>query len=177
MEEISHFLDYFWENGKPVGRQKVSSAASLSFRILTDPYRKRFSLERYFLGRFDSMIYDSNLFDFRDLKKGENSAWQRDCIEETASLSRSIIRNIEERIILIEEAHFENDICRECKLFSPHGIWIATQNILYRSLDDPFDGVMLVDTLSHPILTKIYLKDSSSGEFTTLLEEKWINNS
>lgn len=173
MDETPHFQDYFWSNGKPRGVKKTTKNASLSFRIIVDPYHKRYSVERYHLGHFKDAIYDSNLFDFRHLKKGEEAGWQREILKETPHQQLALIRNIEERAILIEEAEFQEELCRTCKILSPHGIWIATQKMLHRSLGDDFDGVALLDILDHPILVKHYEKSPKTGEFGKLLDEVW----
>jgi hypothetical protein len=170
--QIPHFEDYFWKDGKPVGIRKTPPEA-ISFRIITDPYKKRFSVEKYSLEKCQEVIYDSNLFDFRHLKNGADAAWQRECIEEKEEQDLSYIRNMDERIILKEEAFFSGNFCRSCKIYSPHGVLIAIQKILHRSQGDPFNGVILQDILEHPILVKHYELDESSGEFTTLLKEIW----
>lgn len=170
MTQIPHFEDYFWKDGKPCGTKKTSADAPLSYRIITDPYKKRFSVEKYSLGKCQEIIYDSNLFDFRHLKAGADAAWQRECIEETEERSLSYIRNMDERIILKEEAFFSGSFCHSCKIYSPHGILIAIQKIVHNG---SWNGVMLEDILGHPILIKHYELDPSSGEFTTLLKEVW----
>lgn len=167
-----HYADYFWREGIPVGYQAIPQETDVSFRIISDPYKKRFSLEKYQAGLFKETIYDSNLFDFRQLKKADE-AWQRQTLREDKISIRSLIRSIDERVILIEEAHFEGEECRYCKLYSPHNILLATQKILHQSLGDTFDGVLLYDILDHPILIKHYNIDTSSGAFTTLLKEEW----
>lgn len=173
MNETPHYQDYFWAKGKPVGLRQVPKNSPASFRVLSDPYGKRFTIESYTQGKFQEVVYDSNLFDFRLLKKEEDNAWQREILEETPDFVRSLIRNMEERIILIEEAFFEGNVCRFCSFSSPHGIKMAKQNILLQSLGDPFNGVMLIDLLKHPILIKEYEVDEKEGEFTRLIKEKW----
>lgn len=165
MTEIPHFEDYYWKDGKPVGIKKTSSDAPTTFRIITDPYKKRFSIEKYALGKCHEVIYDSNLFDFRHLKSGADAAWQRECIEEKEDSILSYIRNMDERIILKEEAFFSGTVCHSCKIYSPHGVLIALQRMLK-------DRVILQDILEHPVLIKHYELDAS-GEFTTLLNEVW----
>jgi hypothetical protein len=170
---IPHYEDYYWSQGKPKGLVKAAVDAPQSFKIISDPYQKHFSIERYEFGRFTAVVYDSYLFDFRLLKRAEEAAWQRETLRETTTSVRSLVRNMEERVILIEEAHFQGDLCRFCKIFSPHEIELATQRIFYTSLGDPFDGVLLNDLLEHPILMKRYDVKPSTLEFTVLLEEIW----
>lgn len=172
MTDPSFYRDYFWKKGVPVGHYPVDQSAPESFRVITDPYRKRISLERYLNGTFQEIVYDSNLFDFRLLKKEEES-WQREITEETGSYIRACIRSNEERVILIEEAHFEGSLCRFCKFISPHGVLIATQKIHYKPLGDSFDGVILTDKLNRSILIKEYAQGIEPGEFGALLREIW----
>lgn len=167
---VPHFRNYYWKDGKPIGAE-LSAMEGCSYRIITDPYKKRFSVERYEGESCEEVIYDSNLFDFRHLKVEETDAWQRQCIEESPEKRRSLIRNMDERVILIEEAHFQDDCCRECTIYSPHGIWIATQKIFRTSCGDSFDGVTLFDRTHRPVLTKKYAVEEDV--FTTLLCEEW----
>lgn len=85
----------------------------------------------------------------------------------------SLIRNMDERIILREEAFFDGDYCHTCKFYSPHGVFIASQKIVKKSTE--FTGVKLLDILDHPILIKHYEVDPQSGEFSTLLTEIWTH--
>lgn len=170
MSELLHFRNYFWKEGKPVGKDP-SDATGETFKVITDPYRKRFSVESYSAGKFVDVVYDSNLFDFRHLKSAEIEAWQRECIDGLPN--RSLIRNIDERVILMEEAHFEGDLCTGCTLYSPQGIWIATQKMHLTSKGDAFNGVSLMDKLKRPVLIKEY--SIEEGAFSLLLQEKWVH--
>ena len=173
MSTIPYFRNYYWNKGKPIGIEISTSNEAETFKIISDPYKKRFSIEKYVFGVFSSVIYDSNLFDFRHLDREENAAWQREVLEELPHQVRSFIRSIDDRIILIEEAFFEEDCCTFCKIFSPHGIWIATQKILYKSRGGAFDGVVLSDKTDRPILIKRYNIEAGTDKFTTLLSEEW----
>lgn len=166
---MSYYQNYFWKHGKPYGARTGSLDDPLSFKVITDPYRKRFSVEQYESGRFIEVIYDSGLFDFRHLKSEECDAWQREQLTEP----HSIIRNMDDRIILFEESLFENDRCRSCKIYSPHRIWIATQDIFYKKSGDLFNGVVLQDKTGRPILIKHYEADEETGAFTSLVKEQW----
>lgn len=168
-----HFRDYFWKQGKPVGIGAVAADAPVSFKIIVDPYRKRISLERYHAGQFHDVVYDSYLFDFRYLSEKDQQAWQRTRLYEDEAIARSLLRNMDDRVILIEEAHFSGEDCIECRLHSPHGIWVATQKIYDTRRGDPFDGMALIDRLDHPVLLKKYARDPESRSFTTLLAEVW----
>jgi hypothetical protein len=172
LSELPHFLDYYWKNGKPVGSRIGSSKDKETFKVITDPYRKRFSVEKYAFGTFDEVIYDSSLFDFRHLKSEENAAWQRECIEELPDQTRSLIRSMDDRIILIEEAMFQGLLCEGCNILSPHGVLIATQTIKRTSKGDPFNGVIFQDRTGRPVIIKKYEIDDSVT-FTELLSEQW----
>lgn len=157
----------------PKGIQPTDPETDISYRIIQDPYRKRISVESYHYGKFRDIVYDSNLFDFRLLTKQEEQAWQRELLPERESIQPSIVRSMEERILFLEEASFKGNLCRECKIYSPHGILVAIQKIYYTSLQDPFDGVILKDCLNHTVLIKKYSKDPTTQEFRELLHEQW----
>lgn len=178
---MKYFTDYYWKDGAPRGLSPIppeSKHEGISYKIVADPYNKRISLEKYDKGQFLSIIYDSALFDFRHLKPREQYAWQKATIEENDSQTICHIRNQDDRLILIEEYLFEENRCRECRAKSPHGLLISKQKILYKDLNDAFDGVILFDSNNHPIMLKKYKVDELSKEFTELLEEQWnmINN-
>ncbi len=170
--ELPLYLDYYWKNGKPVGTGYGSTEAEQSFKVIRDPYGKRYSVEKYSFGKFIEIVYDSSLFDFRHLKTEETSAWQRENLEELPDLTRALIRSMDERIILREESHFKDGICHACKIFSPHGVYIGTQNILRTSAGDPFNGVILHDCANRPVVIKKYGIDEFDN-FTELLGEQW----
>lgn len=171
MSEVPHYKDYFWKKGKPVGRQIVPSDSAISYKIVTDPYKKRFSIEKYTDGSFHLIVYDSYLFDFRHLSGGADSGWQREVFLETETEVHSVIRSIEERIILKEKATFNGRNCMECSFYSPHGLEIGKQKMYYKSLGESFNGVILYDLENKPVMTKKYEVDEATGEFTTLLSE------
>ena len=176
METLTHFFSYHWKNGIPIGTRatkQAESCSSISFKVISDPYRKRFSVEKYAAGQFVEVIYDSGLFDFRHLRSEETDAWQKEPLEETEGKIRSLIRNMDERVILIEEAHFRDNECTECRIFSPHGIWIATQKVFYQSQGASFNGAILFDRMDKPVLIKRYCLDEEKALFTTLLSEEW----
>lgn len=168
------YLDYYWSQGVPKGLHSLDKAEAVCFKVITDPYRKRFTVEKYSGPQFHSVVYDSFLFDFRMLKKKEEmEAWTRESVSETRECQRNLIRNMEERILLVEEIGFIGQHCHSCRLLSPHGIWTGTQMISKKEEGHPFNGVTLYDTLNRPVLIKKYEVDSLSGEFTQLLEEEW----
>lgn len=173
-----HYFNYIWKQGLPYGIQPYTlkdPVQGISYKIVSDPYHKRNSVEQYLNGNFKCVIYDSALFDFRQIKQGEQLSWQKNQIAETENSAVCHIRNQDDRLVLIEKYEFINERCRECRAFSPQGIPISIQKIYYVALNDPFNGVALFDVNEHLVMLKKYQVDESSGEFTELLEEKWEN--
>jgi hypothetical protein len=145
------YNDYFWKEGKPYGLMASNSLENISYKIVADPYYKRISIEQYAGGNFIKNIYDSALFDFRHLQPIHQTAWQKTTVEEKEGFITCHIR----------------------KAYSPQGILISMQNIYYTSLQDSFDGVILCDSNSHPIMFKRYQWDAENEEFSDLIEECW----
>lgn len=162
-----HFKSYYWKNGKPYGEGKTEDFSGFTYRIVIDPYHKRYSLEEYSQGQFARIIYDSALFDFRHLRQPEQASWQKVSWKDNMSL----IRNHDDRIILMETYAFESDLCRECRLHLPQGLLLSTHKLFYTSLNDPFNGVILYDTNQKPVMKKTYEMDESA--FGKLLSEEW----
>lgn len=171
---FKHFQEYYWKDGKPYGRQEVDpTEVSCSYKVIVDPYYKRFSVERYRLTRLDKVIYDSYLLDFRHLTLKGQTAWHREVVKEEESSSLGLLRNQEDRAILFEGLAFEKDLCRECTTTSIHGIHLATHKMYYKSLGDDFNGVILYDIEERPVMMKVYEVDDDGNEFTNLLLEVW----
>lgn len=171
-----HYRNYVWKNGLPYGILAFDGEvdfSGISYKIASDPYHKRISIEKYSEGLFDSIIYDSALFDFRHLKVGEQLAWQKTSISETESTAICHIRNQDDRLILIEKYQFERGLCRECQAFSPIGALLSVQKITYQHFNDPFNGVTLYDSNHHPVMAKHYEFDETTKEFSQLLKENW----
>lgn len=168
-----YYLDYVWKKGLPYGVQEDTSMQGLAYKIVSDPYHKRNSIEVYIQGVFQKVVYDSALFDFRELKLGEQISWQKTIISENEQEATSQIRNQDDRLILMEKYVFENRLCRSCKAYSPHGMLISEQKIFYTKLGDPFNAAILYDANEHPIMLKKYKLDEESEEFGELLEEIW----
>ena len=167
------YADYYWKKGVPQGVKKLTDPnANIAYKIVTDPYHKRYTLERYHQGKFETLVYDSFLLDFRKLTPVEQMAWQRETVKETPTELVSLIRNVEDRVVLIEHQFFQNSLCKECLIYSPHQLLVSKQKMFYKSLKDPFDGVILFDLNGKPIMRKKYAI-GSEGEFTDLLEECW----
>lgn len=173
---MKHYRDYFWKGGVPYGissLKNLSSYDGIFYQIITDPYKKRISIEKYAQKSFKQIIYDSALLDFRHLNPIDQTAWEKIPVEETEHHITCLIRNQDGRAIFFEKYRFEGTHCRSCRIESVHGYPISIQKILYTFLGDPFNGVILHDINQHPIMYKRYKIDEESGEFTKILEENW----
>lgn len=170
----TYFNDYFWRNGKPIGRGVVSTTPQQhTYKIVSDPYFKRISLERYNNGVWDSVIYDSQLLDFRKLNERDQLAWQKEIIEELPDQQTCLIRDHDDRVVFLEKHQFQKNMPAQCEIFSPQGLLLAIQKISYKFRGDIYDGVTLLDGNGRTILKKIYVFDEISRQFTDLLEENW----
>lgn len=171
-----YYRDYCWQNGVPRGCGRVPdtdlSLHAVAYRIIDDPYRKRFSVERYRDGLFDVIAYDSQLLDFRKLKPVEQQGWQRQVLETSGDATVCLIRNQEERVLYVERMRFDGTRCRECQLSTPQGVVLSIHRMFYRDLGDGFDGILLHDANDHCVLAKRYAI-GLTGEFSELLEERW----
>lgn len=168
-----YYNDYVWINGLPYGLSPSSTTEEKSYKISMDPYRKRISIEKYKQGTFLRVIYDSALFDFRHLKPEEQTAWQKTPLLEAEDMATSLIRNQDDRLILIETYHFANGLCKKSFAKSSHGIPISRQDLFYQHLGDAFNGIIMYDDNEHPIMLKVYEFDEKTLEFTNLLELQW----
>lgn len=171
-----NFKDYFWKEGIPYGIEvadSVSATQGLTYKIIMDPYRKRISIESYRQGQFSAVVYDSALLDFRHLKAAEQTAWQKIIIYEGDDGMRCLIRNQEDRLLFVETYLFQEGLCRECRVVSAHGVPLSLHRMFYTALHDAFNGVILYDQNSHPVMSKRYEVDKDTSEFTTLLLEDW----
>ncbi len=170
---ITHYKEYYWKNGKPYGRQIVDPSSIQSFRIIVDPYFKRFSLEKYARGKFEKIIYDSVLLDFRHLTPLHQTAWQKEVIEESEQEQHCILRNQDDRAILVEKTIFMNQRCQVCCLYSIHGLLLSFHQIFYQDWGHPFNGVVFFDTERNPVMIKKYAFDPETDAFSSLLSEEW----
>lgn len=168
-----YFSDYFWRNGIPYGKGAVKEEFSSTYKIVMDPYRKHISIEKYAKGEFISVIYDSILLDFRQLKSLEQAAWQRIELSSTPQKVLCLIRNPDDRVLFLETHLFEQERCRECHIHSPHGHFLSVHKMFYTALGDPFNGVMLFDQNEHLVMYKHYEVDPLTCEFTQLTKEEW----
>lgn len=171
---LTHYQNYYWKQAKPYGLIAVNPLeSSYSYKIVIDPYYKRFSIEKYQAGHFVGIIYDSLLFDFRRLKAVDQTAWQKEVLSEESNTLTCLLRDHEDRAILIETHHLDPPFCRSCTLQSIHGVLLSTHYMYYQKLGDPFNGVVLYDAEDRPIMMKTYQMDPQTDEFTTLLTEEW----
>ena len=168
----NHYLDYFWKDGAPNGTSKLATLDGPSYRIVSDPYRKWISIEHYINGKFASTVYDSHLFDFRSLKTLNQGSWQKENIDDGNSV-RCLIRNHDDRSVLIEEYTFTKGKCTECRTSSIHQVPVSRQVIYYKEFGYNFDGVVLFDANDHIVMEKKYAIDPASGEFGELISENW----
>lgn len=171
---FKHFGNYYWKMGKPYGFEEVDpSQAPLSYKIVADPYFKRLSVEKYRFSQFEKVIYDSCLLDFRHLSLKEQVAWEREILKEEENLTVCLLRNQDDRAVLIETLTFEENQCRTCSTSSVHGVSLAIHRMFYVAQKDPFDGVVLYDIEGRVVMMKTYESDPLTGEFTNLLNEEW----
>lgn len=161
------FVNYFWKNGIPHGKALANPSDPLTYKIVADPYFKHISIEEYLQGKFNRLIYNSQLLDFRTLRSEIPPSWSK--FEEN---NHYIIRDHNDRVCWIENYTFFQNYCTECKVSSPHGILLSTHMIYYTALDQPFNGLVLLDAIGNKVMYKKYSL-SESGEFDTIIEESW----
>ncbi len=171
-----YFSGYSWRAGIPRGVGLLASDkvqdADQSYKIVGDPYHKRYSVERYCHGVFDSVPYDSALLDFRHLKPQKQQAWHKETLESDDDTVVCLVRDQNDRLLYVETNLFENGLCRECKVSSPQGLFLSVHRMYYTHLGDGTDGVVLYDRRGLPVMYKRYACDES-GVFTDVIEEQW----
>lgn len=170
---MKHYTKYTWKEGIPYGIQKVDADHPLSYKILSDPYHKWISIEEYSNGSFKKVIYDSKLFDFRQLKPINQTAWNKVQVMESETEILCEIRDQDDRLILFEHYHFEKGTCRECQTLSVHKIPVSYQKVFYKRFGDTFNGVVLFDCNDQIVMQKEYAIEEESGEFMEVLKESW----
>ena len=159
--------DYYWHEGipKPIGDGK-------RYRVVSDPYHKWITIEKYRGDHLVEVVYDSHLLDFRSLKPLQQVGWRKEMIIESPNLVKQWLFNEDDRAILIEEMFYERGNCRKCRVLYPCGRLLTEHHLYYKSLKDPFNGVVLNDANAHPVMMRAY-KDFVDGEWTELLQESW----
>lgn len=170
-----YFLDYVWIGGKPFGI-KPAEPNGIAFKIISDPYFKHITIERYTKDQFTDIVYDSALLDFRHLRRPEHAAWQKNTLTNDQGNPIAQIHNQDDRLIFIETYRFVQDLCKECYVTSPHGFLLSIHRMYYSKFGDPFDGVILFDRNDHPVMIKRYQFDEVQQQYTELLEEQWDMN-
>jgi len=168
-----YYKDYTWVDGVPHGISRLNNTNDMiCYRIVIGPYKKRISLEKYCGDKFLETIYDSQFFDFRMLKPESQVGWNKIILEENENIQTCVIKDQDDRAVLLETYFFENKHCRYCHILLPTRVKIATQKLYYTILDDSLNGVVLFDTEKRPVTYKRYQADHT-GNFTELIEEQW----
>lgn len=173
---LKYFLKYIWKNGIPYGITPLSESdiqTKTSFKLVADPYKKHITIEKYVQGNFDSIVFDSQLINFKKLKPEFQTVWSKEVIRESVDEMSCLIRDQDDRIIYIEEYQFTDNICRKCLIKSPLHIDLAYQAILLKKFGDPFNGVVLFDRELVPVMYKEYQVEEESCQFMELLKEEW----
>lgn len=165
-----HYKDYYWKNGRPRGKGATQNPSDETFRIVSDPYFKWITVEKYLNGYFQRIVYDSQRLNFRKLDP--NDAWQRVTIKESDTVAECLIRDHDDRVVYIEVHSFEKGISRKCELLSPNRELLSRHEISYTALGDTFDGVTLYDATGRTVMEKRYAL-SEDGSFGELLSENW----
>ncbi|CDZ80419.1 hypothetical protein BN1013_00931 [Candidatus Rubidus massiliensis] len=169
------YLDYYWKNGRPIGYNKTQqSKVKKAFKIVSDPYFKRISIEKYENGIFLTTIYDSILLDFRKLKPEFQLAWKKTKKMEESTYIINTIQDLEDRTILLEKCLFKDNLCHKCSLYSCHDVLLSTHQLYYKHLGDPFNGIILYDTEGKIVMKKTYEICQETFEFSELIEENWV---
>lgn len=163
--------------GKPYGTSPVDPVSSShSYKIVVDPYYKRFTVEKYTYTTFEKIVYDSALLDFRRLhstQEAHQAAWLKEELKHEGQTIHCLLRDQDDRAILYETHSFDGHLCRSCSMHSIHGLLLSTHRMYYTSLHDPFNGVVLFDLENRPVMMKTYEFDSETLQFTRLLSEEW----
>ena len=161
--------DYSWKDGRPILHRTLKDPLNqgLCFKLISDPYHKHITVEKYKNGLYNSTVYDSKILDFRKLKPVDQTGWSQESIDQ-----KVLIRDIDDRVVHIEHHEFEETFCRTCKIYSPQN-WLASiHRLYYKKLGDLFNGVVLFDSNEKPVLVKKYAVNEKN-EFTELKLEEW----
>ncbi len=119
-----HYSDYYWDKGMPVG---IGKGLEQSYRIVHDPYYRWISIEHYLNGVYERTVYDSHLLNFRHINPVEQATWQKIPIKQSEAEVICLIRNQDDRALVLETHYFEGHRCRECHARSVHGILVSVQ--------------------------------------------------
>lgn len=169
---LSFYATYRWKKGIPYGTELASPHTIDSYKIISDPYYKRLTIEKYRQGAFLEVVFDSHFIDFRHLNERNQKAWGRQTIEETTTTTTCLIRDMDDRILFLEKHHFKNGRCLSCEIFTPQGWLLAINQMFYQEWGDAFNGVILYDRERIPVMKKSYSL-TPEHEFHEVLEENW----
>lgn len=147
--------------------------APILYKIVSDPYFKRMSIEKYLSGKFSEVIYDSAVLDFRHLQPIDQLGWEKERIEEDEKRAWFWIRNQDDRIILQEECLFEQGRCRECRIYSPFGSFLSYHRLFYIEMGDEFNGTLLIDCNDRPVFLREFESYNPIEGFHKPVREKW----
>lgn len=171
---LKYFTNYYWNKGKPIGIQEADpEMTAITYKIVPDPYHRRYSIEKYSFESFEKVVYDSFLLDFRYLEPLHQQAWEKEKIKESENTMTCLLKNQDDRFVLIETYYFEKNLCRRCEIQSIHQVPLAYNQMYYKELNDSFNGVILFDNENKPVMKKEYEIDLQTKEFTNLLKEDW----
>ncbi len=159
--------DYYWKDGMP-----QAIAEGDTYRIVSDPYKKWITIEKYRGQHLVEIVYDSHLLDFRSLKPLMQIGWRKEMIIDTRNLVKQWIFNEDDRAILIEEMLYEKGYCRKCRILYPCGRLLSEHHLHYKALHDKFNGMILNDANAHPVMMRVY-KEFQHGEWVELQQESW----
>lgn len=159
-----YFGDYYWQDGEPKGLGKCEETASRAYRIVQDPYRKRLSVELYSEGSFQQVLYDSGVFDFRDLKPERQTAWKKEPFGE----QKALIRNEHDRVILLEDYGAKDSRPGCCMICSPTGLTVAKQEI--RGEGSESEIIVLLDPQRKPVFIRYLRREAGNIEAP---QEQW----
>ena len=141
-----HYLNYYWDQGIPKGTDPVDPAVPISYRITSDPYRKRITIEKYHHNQFYSIVYDSNLFDFRKLSPAIQESWERVSLSESEDQLTCLIKDENDLAVCIEVHTYEKGMCTLCEYkTASNQFLIATQKLYYQKEGHPKDVGILYD--------------------------------
>lgn len=156
---IPYYKDYQWKGGKPLGLQKTALPADEAYRIVSDPYYKWITIEAYRGAQFAHLVYDSRFLDFRKLTPEAQAAWRRETIKE----GEAWIFNEDDRLILREVCHYENEICHAVQIYSPYNMLICQ----YKMEEGPLGPLFLFDSNNRCVMSRTF--DANQNKF----EECW----
>ncbi|CRX37813.1 hypothetical protein [Estrella lausannensis] len=167
------YRDYVWIKGKPQGRENPPGQqldTTSRYKIVRDPYGKRHSVELYKDGKFQGIIYDSHLFDFRLCVSKMESSWQKIDAELVDHHPASLIRDQDDRTIAEERYIFAHGLCTECHIHYPGGPLVAVQKMFYEGASEEPSAVALFDQHFKPVGIKIFGSEAPEKGFTCTYE-------